>query len=56
MERAGINNLPTSVVIFGASGDLAKRKLVPALYSLYSIDRLQERIIIGGWSPSSLLP
>ena len=25
---------PTTVVIFGASGDLTKRKLVPALYNL----------------------
>src|SRR5271154_3357615 len=25
---------PTTMVIFGASGDLTKRKLVPALYSL----------------------
>src|SRR6187549_4279319 len=25
---------PTSIVIFGATGDLARRKLVPALYNL----------------------
>jgi glucose-6-phosphate 1-dehydrogenase len=25
---------PTTLVIFGASGDLAKRKLLPALYNL----------------------
>lgn len=31
--------LPTTMVIFGASGDLTKRKLVPALYSL-ARDRL----------------
>ncbi|MCU1278724.1 MAG: zwf, partial [bacterium] len=30
---------PTTMVIFGASGDLTKRKLVPALYSL-ARDRL----------------
>src|SRR5438552_1731115 len=30
---------PCAVVIFGASGDLTKRKLLPALYSLYR-DRL----------------
>jgi glucose-6-phosphate 1-dehydrogenase len=50
MERADTNNLPTSVVIFGASGDLTKRKLVPALYSLYAKDRLQEKINIVGFS------
>ena len=30
---------PCSVVIFGASGDLTRRKLVPALYNLH-VDRL----------------
>jgi glucose-6-phosphate 1-dehydrogenase len=29
-----MNNLPTTIVIFGASGDLTQRKLVPALYNL----------------------
>ncbi len=32
----------TSIVIFGASGDLTKRKLVPALFSLFCKDRLPE--------------
>ena len=31
---------PCAVVIFGASGDLAKRKLIPALYRL-----VQERLL-----------
>ena len=30
---------PCSIVIFGASGDLTQRKLVPALYNLHA-DRL----------------
>ena len=30
----------TSVVILGASGDLAKRKLIPALFELYRKGRL----------------
>jgi glucose-6-phosphate 1-dehydrogenase len=38
----------TSVVIFGASGDLTKRKLVPALYNLYLKKRLPESINIIG--------
>jgi len=50
MERADTNHPPTSVVIFGASGDLTKRKLVPALYSLHTKDRLQEKINIVGFS------
>jgi glucose-6-phosphate 1-dehydrogenase len=46
MERK-MNNLPISVVIFGASGDLTQRKLIPALYNLYQKDRLPEIRIIG---------
>ena len=30
------------MIIFGASGDLTKRKLMPALYSLYKDNRLPE--------------
>ena len=40
--------LPTSLVIFGASGDLAWRKLVPALYDLYLDDLLPEKFSIIG--------
>ena len=29
-----------AMIIFGASGDLTKRKLMPALYSLYRENRL----------------
>jgi len=36
---------PCVVVIFGASGDLTKRKLVPALYSL-----AQQNLLAGGFS------
>ncbi len=31
---------PISIVIFGASGDLTQRKLVPALFNLYRKGRL----------------
>jgi glucose-6-phosphate 1-dehydrogenase len=34
MERAKSATEPAAIVIFGASGDLARRKLVPALHSL----------------------
>ncbi len=43
----------TTIVIFGASGDLAHRKLVPALFSLYLKGRLPERFRIVGFSGSS---
>lgn len=34
------NALPVSIVIFGAKGDLTRRKLIPALYNLYIADHL----------------
>ena len=36
------------MTIFGASGDLTKRKLMPALYSLYVAKRLPEEFEILG--------
>lgn len=38
----------TSIVIFGASGDLSHRKLIPALYNLYLKGRLPESFRIFG--------
>lgn len=43
-----------SVVIFGASGDLTQRKLIPALYNLYVKGRLTGRFQIVGMSRSAL--
>jgi glucose-6-phosphate 1-dehydrogenase len=40
----------TTIVIFGASGDLTARKLIPALFSLYCKARLPERFEIVGVS------
>ncbi|RMG02130.1 MAG: glucose-6-phosphate dehydrogenase [Nitrospirae bacterium] len=39
---------PFGLVIFGASGDLARRKLIPSLYNLYLRDALPERFFIVG--------
>jgi glucose-6-phosphate 1-dehydrogenase len=39
---------PVSIVIFGASGDLTSRKLVPALYRLFTKGRLPEGSRIVG--------
>lgn len=39
---------PLVMVIFGASGDLTKRKLMPALYSLYKDKRVKEKFAILG--------
>ncbi len=40
----------TSIVIFGATGDLTKRKLVPALYNLYRKGRLPEGARVVGFA------
>ncbi len=45
---------PANVVIFGASGDLTQRKLIPALYNLYRKKRLPEKFNIVGVSRSEL--
>ena len=45
---------PCTVVIFGASGDLTSRKLVPALYNLYRNDGLPKPFIVVGASRSPL--
>ncbi len=42
----------TSVIIFGASGDLTYRKLVPAFYHLFGKDRLPENFHVLGLSRS----
>src|SRR4029078_827953 len=39
---------PCAIVVFGASGDLTKRKLFPALYSLAYRRLLPERVAGGG--------
>ncbi|MEM6628692.1 MAG: glucose-6-phosphate dehydrogenase [Bacteroidota bacterium] len=39
---------PTLMVIFGGSGDLAKRKLIPALYNLYLEGWLPEKFALIG--------
>ncbi len=50
---AGLERLPvapTTLVIFGATGDLARRKLLPALYNLAHDGALPERFHLVGVS------
>src|ERR1043165_7947758 len=54
---AGLERLPvhpTSLVIFGGTGDLAKRKLLPALYNLAHEGSLPERFNLVGVSRSEM--
>jgi len=46
--------MPNSIVIFGASGDLTSRKLIPALFSLTRKDRFPPATRIIGFSRSKL--
>ncbi len=43
---------PCAIVIFGASGDLAHRKLLPALFALFCAKRLPDHFFILGFSRS----
>jgi glucose-6-phosphate 1-dehydrogenase len=54
---AGLERLPvhpTTLVIFGATGDLAKRKLLPAIYNLAHEGGLPERFHLIGSSRSAM--
>jgi glucose-6-phosphate 1-dehydrogenase len=42
------------LIIFGASGDLTKRKLIPALFDLYEQDLLPEKFAVLGASRTKL--
>jgi len=44
--------MPSTIIIFGASGDLTSRKLVPALYQLFRKERLAGPVRLVGFSRS----
>ena len=48
-----VPDTPTSIVIFGASGDLTERKLIPALYSNFRKGRLPRDLHIVGYARSN---
>jgi glucose-6-phosphate 1-dehydrogenase len=52
LERLPVH--PTTLVIFGATGDLAKRKLLPAIYNLAHEGALPERFHLVGISRSEM--
>jgi glucose-6-phosphate 1-dehydrogenase len=45
---------PCAIVIFGASGDLARRKLIPALYEMVSYESPARRFAIVGFARSKM--
>lgn len=53
-------NRPTFIIIFGVTGDLARRKLIPSLYSNYIKGRLPKQLRIVGvgrreWTDATLV-
>jgi glucose-6-phosphate 1-dehydrogenase len=52
LERLPVH--PTALVIFGATGDLARRKLLPALYNLAHEGALPERFALVGNARSEM--
>lgn len=45
--------VPTEIVVFGASGDLAKKKVYPTLWALYKDGLLPEDVQITGYARSA---
>src|SRR6188472_3627151 len=46
--KSAIKPSPTIIVIFGAIGDLSKRKILPALYNLFLDNWLPEKFAVIG--------
>src|SRR5262245_11604447 len=52
--RAGDPGDPCAMVIFGASGDLTKRKLIPALYNLAKNSLLSREFALIGFARAEM--
>lgn len=48
------NNAPTILVVFGATGDLMAKKIVPALFHLFRKDKLPNRFKVIGFARREL--
>src|SRR5262245_26192371 len=53
-SRAGEPGDPCAMVIFGASGDLTKRKLIPALYNLAKDNLLSREFALIGFGRAEM--
>jgi glucose-6-phosphate 1-dehydrogenase len=53
MSHSKPDTTPYTIVIFGASGDLTQRKLIPALFNLYQKGRLPDNSRIVGFAVTS---
>jgi glucose-6-phosphate 1-dehydrogenase len=52
--RRAVHPPPCTLVIFGASGDLSRRKLLPGLYNLAVDKVLPDQFAIVGWGRSAM--
>lgn len=43
-----MNNIPTVMILFGGSGDLAHRKIYPALFNLYRRNVIHDNFAVIG--------
>ncbi|MCB9639396.1 MAG: glucose-6-phosphate dehydrogenase [Myxococcales bacterium] len=53
-DESGRLKEPATIVIFGASGDLSRRKLIPALYHLHRAGFLPDNMAIVGFSRTEI--
>ncbi len=54
MDKGLRRDQPCNIVIMGASGDLCKRKLIPALFSLFTLKMLPEDFHIFGFARTKM--
>ena len=50
MNNENIKNTPSIFTIFGVTGDLAAKKIIPSLWHLFQRDRLPKRLSVIGFS------
>jgi len=53
-DKPTLMSMPLTVVVFGATGDLAKKKLFPALYQLCLMGHLPRNVNIVGYGRSAV--
>lgn len=57
MNEQSLDSLEGAVLfIFGATGDLAKRKLFPAIFSLYKEGKLSDKFAVIGLARRAKTP
>ncbi|MBI3385009.1 glucose-6-phosphate dehydrogenase [Candidatus Gottesmanbacteria bacterium] len=54
METQKTSKTPTVLVVFGVTGDLMSRKILPALYRLYEKEKLPKQFSVIGYSRRNL--